>query len=246
MKPGEVHIWQARISERTDLDTLEGTLSTDERRRANRFHFEADRHRSIAARGILRRRLGYYLHLEPAEIAFQYGPQGKPELDESTMEITSLSFNLAHSGELAMYAFAWDRKLGIDIERLRDVPEALIIARNHFTPSESRQLQSSGASLQAAFFRLWTRKEAVIKAVGTGVSTPLHEFDVSSDAPSDASWQRVSVPSQPRPEWYVRDLPAAADYRAALAIEVLSTEAVLPMAGSLDESARLCFWREGV
>lgn len=245
LPPGEIHVWQARIADRPDLDSLEGTLSANERRRADRFHFDADRHRSIASRGILRRLLGCYLHVKPDEIAFQHGPQGKPELDESTMESTSLSFNLAHSGDLAMYAFAWDRRLGIDVERLRDVPEALVIARNHFTPDESRQLQASGASLQAAFFRLWTRKEAVIKAVGTGVSTPLHEFDVSSAAPSDASWQRVSVPSQPRPEWYVCDLPVAADYCAALAIEVLSTEAVLPMTGSLDESAQLYFWHEG-
>ena len=238
LPPGEIHIWRAWLAERNDLGELDHTLWEDERRRAERFHFEADRQRFVAARGILRRLLGRYLRVAPAEVSFRYGAQGKPELSGSAT--SSVSFNLAHSGDLALFALAQGRRLGIDVERLREVPEALTIARHHFTPSESKHLRSTGTGLQAAFFRLWTRKEAVIKAVGTGVSTPLHEFDVSSIAPADARWQRVSVPSQPRPEWYVCDLPAADNYCAALAVEVSSMKT-----GALEEPARLYFWREG-
>jgi 4'-phosphopantetheinyl transferase len=243
LPPGEIHVWQAFIAPRNDWDSLERTLSADERLRAERFHFDADRQRSIAARGILRRLLGQYLRVAPTELAFRYGPQGKPEL--AAAATASVSFNLAHSGDLAMYAFARDRRLGIDVERLREVPEAQIIARNHFTPAESRQLRPPGAGLQASFFRLWTRKEAVIKAVGTGVSTPLDEFDVSSAAPIGTSWQRVGVPSQPRPEWYVCDLPAAAGYCAALAVEARFAAAPPTEMQSPEQPARLRLWREG-
>ncbi len=226
LSSGEVHIWRAWIARRNDLDDLAASLAEDERRRAVRFHFDADRQRFIAARGVLRRLIGHYLQMPPAEVAFQYGPQGKPQLRDAAPP--RLCFNLAHSGDLALYAFARDCRLGVDIEWSREVLEAMSIARKYFTPAESEHLQATGANRMAAFFRLWTRKEAVIKAVGTGIATPLWEFDVSGTASDSASWQRVQVPSQPRPEWLVCDLPAAEGYCSAIAVErpADATEAV--------------------
>lgn len=223
---GEVHVWRAWIARRNDFDDLAASLAEDERRRAARFHFDADRQRFIAARGVLRRLLGNYLQMPPAEVAFEYGPQGKPQLRDPA--VSRLCFNLAHSGDLALYAFAADRRVGVDVEWSREVVEAMSIARKYFTPEESKHLQAMSADRMAAFFRLWTRKEAVIKAVGTGIATPLWEFDVSGAPSTGAIWQQVQVPSQPRPEWLVCDLPSAEGYRAAIAVErpADATEAV--------------------
>jgi len=219
LEPGAAHVWQARLDPAPDkLSELAAALASDERDRAARFHFDRDRDRYIAARGTLRRLLARYTGVAPAELAFQYGPQGKPALVVPSAA-KMLEFNVAHSGDLALLAFARERSIGVDVEFLRDVPDALAIARGHFTLAETRLLEAAkGSGRRDAFFRLWTRKESVIKAIGTGLSMPLTEFDVGSAAAANA-WQLVRVPSRPGATWAVRDLAPADGYRGAVTVE---------------------------
>lgn len=223
LAPGMVHVWRAAIDPAPrDLAALSVALSADERARAARFHFDRDREKYIAARGILRRLLAQYVERDAASLLFRYGPRGKPELihDDAPQP---LEFNVSHRGGFALYAFVLGREIGIDVEQLRVVSEARTIARNHFTSAEIRLLENAAdeRAAQECFFRLWTRKEAVIKAVGTGLSMPLDEFDVSSESPdpqrSDA-WRMVHVPARPETSWAVCDVPVADGYRGAICL----------------------------
>jgi 4'-phosphopantetheinyl transferase len=109
------------------------------------------------------------------------------------------------------------------------MPKALNIGRRHFTPEECRMLDVEEQARDESFFRLWARKEAVIKAVGTGLTMPLNRFDVSSSALTDDGWRTVSVGGERPSQWAVSDLPVPAGYRAALAVE--------------RRPANLCLWQ---
>src|SRR5579859_7358859 len=124
LRDTDVHLWRVALDmpdEQRDL--LAGTLSEDEHVRAARLHFARDRRRFVAARGILRALLGAYLGIEPRLLQFTYGAHGKPALAPTHGEVW-LSFNLAHSDELALYALARRRPVGVDVERMRLMDDA--------------------------------------------------------------------------------------------------------------------------
>ena len=124
----EVHIWQTSLDQPPEyVRDLAQTLSHDEMMRAERFHFERDRRRFIVGRGVLRAILGSYLGVEPCQVQFCYGPHGKPYLAER-FGSHGLRFNLAHSHELALYAFTLNRKIGVDLEYVRPMSNAAEIA----------------------------------------------------------------------------------------------------------------------
>jgi 4'-phosphopantetheinyl transferase len=151
-------------------------LSAPERERAARFLFEIHRRRFVAARASLRRVLGLCLDRDPAGLVFDYTDRGRPSLRLAPHP--DFDFNLAHSGDLALLAFS-SRRVGVDVERLRDMPNALAVARRFFSPREVSALRRLAEDARrVGFFNAWTRKEALIKAVGTGLAA-LKETEVS-------------------------------------------------------------------
>jgi len=220
MEAGQLHVWRALLdlSDR-QRDGLAGLLSAAEAARAERFHFERDRRRFIAARGILRRLLGHYLNRPPEALRFEYSARGKPRL-ASNEGGDQLCFNLSHSGPLALYAFTRARAVGIDVERIRAEVDIGQIARHFFSPQEIRMLEKAAEKeRQQLFFRYWTRKEALIKATGKGLAFPLDRFDVSVLAGS--RWSSLSLPGEDRPliRWYTRDIFPGSGYAAAIVVE---------------------------
>jgi 4'-phosphopantetheinyl transferase len=214
----EVHVWSASLAIDEELRRrLSDWLSDEERARAGRFYFDRDRGRFIACRGRLRALLGAYLQKAPHEIQFHYGPHGKPGL--ASHAGTPLFFNVSHSHDLALFAFRRRGEIGVDVERLRPVGEAESIARRYFTPREWETLRELPTDARtAAFFRCWTRKEALLKAIGVGLSFSLNEVEVSlrEDEPA----RLLAVPARGRPqaaEWRLDHLAPAADYVGALA-----------------------------
>jgi len=177
---GQIHVWSAALDrEPNDLQRLEASLSREEKARANRFHFLRDKNHFIAARGLLRELLGGYLRRAPAEIEFSYGPHGKPFLSPASGS-TGLCFNLSHSSGLAVFAFAHERNLGIDVELVRPDYAEEDIARRYFAVQEVNDLQSLPPEMRdQGFFNCWTRKEAYLKARGMGLRIPLDSFAVS-------------------------------------------------------------------
>lgn len=170
LEENEVHVWRATLDERPDdvVAALRALLSTDELERARKFYFERDRRRFVVCRGILRTLLGSYLDQSPEKIAFGYGPNDKPAV--ATGATRPLYFNLAHSDDLALYAFTRAGEIGIDVERIRDMPDWQSIAEVSFSPAELARLRRCAETRRREeFFRSWTRQEAILKAAGTGL-----------------------------------------------------------------------------
>lgn len=210
---GEVHVWRHRLEQPQELqETFLRTLAEDERARANRFHFDKHRRHFVAGRGFLRALLARYLNTTPEEVQFAYGPYGKPVLDGEHRENT-LRFNASHSGDWAVYAFVQDHEIGVDVEHIKPDFETEGIAERFFSALEVQTLYAlADEEKPAAFFRCWTRKEAYIKALGSGLSHPLDSFDVTFAPGEPAALSRAEG-------WSLFDLDVAPEYAAALAIE---------------------------
>ena len=216
----EVHVWLCILDRPPNrLRSLLTLLTTDERERAARYHFEKDRHHFIVARGMLRTILGNYLRMEPEKLRFGYGSHGKPFLFEEQNQ-AGLRFNLSHSGGLALLAVSRSCELGVDIEFIRpDIAEEKIADR-FFSAKEVAMLHTVPDHLQAiAFFNCWTRKEAYIKARGEGLSLPLDLFDVSLLPGEPAELLGTRIDDEEISRWSLIDIAPAPGYAGALVAE---------------------------
>jgi len=173
--PGGVRLW--RIDLRAHSVGAEDLCTAAERSRADRFVFAADRTRFLAARGALRRLLGQYLGLQPNRVHLVVGPRGKPALAEAA----GLHFNLSHCKDEALIAISFAGEVGVDIELMRPLPDALDLARRFFAPDEVAALECAEPSRSAdEFLRCWTRKEACLKATGLGLALDTRSFSVGA------------------------------------------------------------------
>lgn len=205
----EVHIWRAWLdAQPADYLHLREILSQDEIDRANRFVFPRDRDHFIVARGKLREFLGSYLRLPPQSLRFDARKFGKPCLRDQQ----DLHFNLTHSYGLALYAFASEREVGIDAEKIRPDFGGEEIAKRYFSEAEQEEFRELPAELRAtAFFLCWTRKEAYIKAHGDGLQIPLASFDVSL---TPGKPETLRTADQQR--WNLHSFTPASGYAAAI------------------------------
>ena len=178
LTPGEVHLWRAPLD--VDADTLAGlsrALSREEHERADRFHFERDRARWMAARGWLRRLLAGYLGADAAELCFERQALGKLRLAGPAHW---LRFNLSHSADIAAFAVAHTREVGVDVEHMRDDPATDPVIFRYLTEAEQTALTGMSRELRArASLQCWTGKEAYLKASGLGLSVSPADVDVS-------------------------------------------------------------------
>jgi 4'-phosphopantetheinyl transferase len=211
-----VDVWRIFLNLSADsVKPIESTLSADEANRAARFHFKADKDRFIAAPGALRDILARYLTCGAGELTFSVNPYGKPILNDHKLE-----FNLSHSGDFALVAVAQERKVGVDVERIRQGISSHVIARQYFSKSEIAELQSLPLEQrESAFFTCWTRKEAYIKAQGIGLSLPLESFDVSLTPNEPAILRAVRPDPQEANRWTLLSLDVDPNYAGALAVE---------------------------
>lgn len=169
-------------------------LSMQERERTGRFRFEADRRRYVAAHVALRQRLAHHLGCEPADLTFETGPFGKPVL----AGLSSVwHFNLSHSADLALVAVCEGAEVGVDLEVLRAIDDAPALTSTVFGPGEQQALRRvAGPARDRAFLQGWTRKEACLKALGTGFSLSPQVFEAGlGDVPAE-----VRVETQGRVE----------------------------------------------
>ncbi|MEM7554807.1 MAG: 4'-phosphopantetheinyl transferase superfamily protein [Cyanobacteria bacterium P01_A01_bin.84] len=185
------HVWRANLDlPTTEIERLAAVLSVDEIARANKFHLIEHRRRFIAARAILRQLLGNYLRISPERIEFEYGNCGKPQLAAS-MGDNSLQFNVSHSQEYALYGFTNHHLIGVDLEYLREMENITELAKRFFAHREFQLIADfTGREQLAAFYQLWTAKEAYLKAMQRGLGGFPAE-PKAQVAPSDASTLRV-------------------------------------------------------
>jgi 4'-phosphopantetheinyl transferase len=220
LEPGQIHVWSASLDQPDScLRHLYQFLSHDERNRAERFIFEKDRRRFAVCRGILRSIVARYLGINADKVLFKYGPNGKPAL-EGSYGIESLCFNLSHSEEIALYGFALDNEVGVDVEYVRDISGIELIAERIFSAGEIEIFRSlSGERKKEAFFDSWTRKEAFIKALGEGLSLALAIFDMSSILGKSARPLSLEDNTGKISEWDIQDLRPADNYAGALVVK---------------------------
>jgi 4'-phosphopantetheinyl transferase len=198
--PAPVHVWHWRTDfEESRCASLLQLLSPAERDKAASFRFPQDRARSLIAHAGLRRILGAYLGLSPEGISFAVTATGKPCLADAA----AVSFNLAHSGAFAAAAVSRGRDIGIDLEQIRPGPGLGGIAERFFSPAERAWLESQTGQWLEGFYRLWTAKEAILKAAGTGLAAPLDQAPVR--------------PGADAPPWHLRELDLAGGYAATVA-----------------------------
>jgi 4'-phosphopantetheinyl transferase len=219
LPPNEVHVWRAGLQQSPScLASLTQVLSVEERARAERYHFEADRKRSIIGHGVSRLLLARCLGVSPQGLRFTYNAFGKP--DVVCARTPHLHFNLSHSGEWIVIALSRGRILGVDVERERKDMATADIAARFFSPVECETLAVLSAAMRCrAFFSCWTRKEAYLKARGDGLSLPLDQFDVAF-APGEKP-RLVETRHDPAEahRWKLAALQVGCDYAAALAVE---------------------------
>jgi 4'-phosphopantetheinyl transferase len=184
-------------------------LDDEERARGAGFAKEDDRRRFQRVRAELRRRVAAATGVAPAQVRFRANPWGKPEVD-------GVHVNASHAQGLALVALTHAGQVGVDVERVERTTRAdeLDLARRFFTPAEAAALEATGeVDRPRAFLRLWTRKEAALKAWGRGVSGGLERVDVRAVGPV---WSKVHIDGF-GPVW-VTDLDVGEAHLAALSI----------------------------
>jgi 4'-phosphopantetheinyl transferase len=216
----EAHVWRASLYQPTDvIAKLAPLLSRDERQRAERFHRPTDRWRFIVGRGILRKILATYLALAPDEVRFVYNKYGKPFISDDQSR-GALSFNQSHSNGMALYAVARRRRIGIDVEYIREDFAILEVAERFFSKDEFEALKALPSDRRTkAFFNCWSRKESYIKAIGMGVSYPLDEFSVSLAPDVTPALLKVDADATEASRWNMYQLDVGEGYAAAFIVE---------------------------
>ncbi|KKM64557.1 hypothetical protein LCGC14_1500200 [marine sediment metagenome] len=210
-----LHLWNFNVSEFLhQLEIYETLLSPEEMERANRYKFAKDRTVYILARGILRILSGRYLNQIPESIKFKYNKYGKPDYDFRTQ----IKFNVSHSGNLIVMAFAKTSDIGIDVEKMRNDFDVMKIAQNFFSPDEIHTLEALPEKERIhGFYTCWTRKESFIKAKGSGLSFPLTSFSVSLDI-NKAQLLRTAWDAAEKEKWHLFTFAPTIGYVGAISV----------------------------
>ena len=211
----QIDLWYTPQGVATDRGLLEeyGSLITaDEAARQRRFVFDKDREQFLLARALVRSVLSCYADVPPAEWRFGQNDFGKPGIDRPEAP-PELAFNLSHTQGLVVCAVAKAASVGVDVEAIdRDV-EHLTIAERFFAEPECRYLRGAAADERGrAFFRIWTLKEAYIKAHGRGLSIPLGSFAVVPADQRPPSLELLDDSSVDVSEWRFAQLEMAGQF----------------------------------
>ncbi len=213
--PATVHIWEGSLlASAPARRAARSLLSNREKDRADRFVHQRHRRRYTVAQACLRRVVGRFLDIRPEAVRFRFGAFGKPFVPGGP------AFNQSHSGERIMIAVARGGRLGIDVEEIRPVPLMLRIARRRLAPDEARALLAAGGEERTArFFRIWTRKEAFLKALGVGLTHPLRNFSVDIAPDTTRALIDAGDLREDPDRWFLGSVPSAAGTAAALALD---------------------------
>jgi 4'-phosphopantetheinyl transferase len=204
--------WSLDVGQ-AEVNRAAAFLSKDECARAYRYVFPRDRDRFIVARGTMREILARRVGTSPKQVEFAYAEHGKPSI---AIPVSAPRFNLSHSLGCAALAISERLEIGIDIEAIQPLKED--IAGQYFSKRERDELsQLPPENRLAGFYRCWTRKEAVIKALGEGLLRSLDSFEVLVSRDGHARLERlVGEPDAVR-NWKIIDLDLGPGFVGALA-----------------------------
>ncbi|QDR79917.1 4'-phosphopantetheinyl transferase family protein [Sporomusa termitida] len=218
---GEVQLWPVSIQDfACGSKELAMLLSAEETGRMKQFRFPQDRLRFLVAHGLLRRMIGQYLNIASGRILLESGSKGKPELyGKHGQEL--FAFNISHSHNLVVLAFARAHKLGVDVEHIRCMPDFPEIVACFFHPQEKAAFQRHPyGARQQAFFDCWTCKEAFVKATGEGLNRSLDSFCITSNSENNNTRLNVTGEGISTASWNIAPFRPAPGYAGAVAFEV--------------------------
>jgi len=219
LRHDELHVWTVNIDVRDAGSRNVDLLSTGERQRAARYRVDFDRSSFIQRRVALRAILAGYLGMPMRDVAFAANEFGKPSV-LAPPGSAGLAFNTSHSGTVALIAVARRGRIGVDVERLRPAIEDDAIAGRFFTADEAAALAAlHSRDRVAGFFNAWTRKEAVVKALGGGLSISLDSFEISLRPGEPAAILRWDIPGAPPDPLRIHHLEPETGYVGALAAD---------------------------
>lgn len=218
LAPGEVQVWHFILDVDADNEAaLARVLDDEERHRAERFRFAEHRRRFVVRRGLLRLVLSQYAGTRPETLRFARTAIDKPAL--AWPDGNTLKFSASSSGGLGAVVVTRDREVGLDIEQVRPNGDHDLIASHEFSAEESDWLcRLPEAKRLAAFYQLWTCKEAYLKGKGVGLTTPLNDFAISlSREPPRLAWSKLDSSDPER--WSLQPLSIEPGFVACLAME---------------------------
>ena len=213
---GHIVVWMARISQAQDsLPDLQPCLDPRDRERVARFRFSEDRARFTLGRGLLRKCVGEYLHQQPETIVLAYTNRNRPVLAQDD----SIQFSISHTHDLVAVALTADARIGIDLEHIHPTPDLPELAERILSAQDLKTFQSLPRDeALTAFFRVWTRKEAYLKARGEGITEGLQEISVSL-GPEEISSVADTRDESAATTWRLLSLPVPEGYMGSIACD---------------------------
>lgn len=216
----DVHVWAASLDVPNEkLSSYEQTLSSDERSRAAQFKFDHHRKRFITGRGILREILSSYVEVEPVQLKLYHSALGKPSL-AGLPENCMLQFNLAHSSNLLLIAITRVCAIGIDVEWIQSITDIETVGRHFFSADEAQRLMALPEDERVlAFYKVFVRKEAYLKATGAGLSDIMRQIEVSYLPHEPTRIVSICGGTQAAARWTLMELAPASGFTGAVAAE---------------------------
>lgn len=223
-----IHVWLVNLSiSREEQSYARKCLNVGEKARADRFKQAKHREYFTAARAFLRQIVSLYLNISPCSVCFYYSENGKPLLEKT--HNSPIVFNVSHSENQAIIATGLNHPIGVDIEQSKpEYTEA--IAKRFFSPEENNALLSLPKhSRSSAFYRLWSRKEALLKATGTGLTSDIHHTNLSVNPVSE-------IYQHQQQSWRILPLACQDGFEASLACTPLIEKIIYFTPDSLSET----------
>lgn len=207
ISPNIINVWVVNLNISDELEKQQfENLSLDEQAQAKRFVFPIHQKRFVASHFALRNLLSRIIDVSPQEVHFILSEHGKPYLENHP----NIGFNLSHSEEVAVIGLQKNARIGIDIEKIQ-LQFNLKLVHRFFSQEEINEFNEIPTDQQlSAFFRFWSRKEAIIKALGTGLSFPLNQFTTSLKN----NYEMITIASE---TWHLLSLDYFTDYQFAIA-----------------------------
>jgi len=217
---GAIDVWTAEVDRpQAEIQHYADLLSGDEAALSSSFHAVRDRKRYVVRHGMLRVLLSVYLGGAPDELEIRFDSKGKPYVSDPE-DKGALQFSISHSAGLAVFAFRRGGSVGVDVERISGFPDMRDVAVSNFTSNEIQEIDDASEEDRVeTFFKLWTRKEAVLKANGMGLLLPLGSVDVSAQS-GHGRTRGVRIKGDiPGREYRLIDFTPAPGFAAAAAVD---------------------------
>jgi 4'-phosphopantetheinyl transferase len=216
----EIHVWWFVLDQPQHfVDSYYRILKQDEKKRILNFKTELLRNRHTVSRGVLKILISKYLDADPEKVEFMYSEQGKPFLS-SPKNKTNLQFNMSHSNRLGICAFTKDNAVGVDVERIRELPNLEDMTEICMSEFEKRWFSKlPPATKNEMFYKVWTVKEAFIKAIGAGFSFPLVNVEVKIYGNNKCEFHRIKDESGSFGKWRVFTFVPEPNFTASLVTE---------------------------